>query len=61
MYLKDQFLGQYYLTLTYNHLFYQIDDLDFASFADGNTPHSCLSDMISVLGLLKGFIDKMFH
>ena len=30
-------------------LFYDIDDLDFASFADGNIPYSCLSDMISVL------------
>ena len=27
-------------------LFYVIDDLDFASFADDNTPYSCLSDMI---------------
>ena len=34
-------------------LFYDIDDLDFASFADGNTPYSCLSDMISVLDSLK--------
>ena len=29
--------------------FYDIDDLDFARFADGNIPYSCLSDMISVL------------
>ena len=42
------------------HLFYDIDDLDFASFADDNTPYSCLSDMISVLGHLKGGIDKIF-
>ena len=41
-------------------LFYDIDDLDFASFADDNTPYSCLSDMISVLGQLKGGIDKIF-
>ena len=40
-------------------LFYDIDDLDFASFADGNTPYSCLSDMISVLGQLKGGIAKI--
>ena len=40
-------------------LFYDIDDLDFASFADNNTPYSCLSDMISVLGQLKGGIDKI--
>ena len=60
MYLKDQFLGHYYLTLTYVIFFYDIDDLDFASFADDNTPYSCLSEMISVLGELKGGIDKIF-
>ena len=41
-------------------LFCDIDDLDFASFADDNTPYSCLSDMISVLGQLKGGINKIF-
>ena len=41
-------------------LFYDIDDLDFASFADDNTPYSCLLDMISVLGQLKGGIDNIF-
>ena len=60
VYLKDQFLGHYYLTLTYVIFFYDIDDLDFASFADDNTPYSCLSEMISVLGELKGGIDKIF-
>ena len=41
-------------------LFYDIDDLAFASFADDITPYSCLSDTISVLGQLKGGIDKIF-
>ena len=41
-------------------LFYEIDDLDFASFPDENTPYSCLSDMISVLGYFKGGTDKTF-
>ena len=41
-------------------LFYDIDDLDFASFADENTPYYCLSDMISVLGQPKGGINKIF-
>ena len=41
-------------------LFYDTDDLDFASFADGNIPYSCLPDMKSVLGQLKGGIDKIF-
>ena len=34
-------------------LFYDIDNLYFASFADNSTPYSCLSDMMSVLGQLK--------
>ena len=42
------------------YLFYDIDDLDFASFADDSTPYSCSSDMISVLWQLKGGIDKIF-
>ena len=41
-------------------LFYDIDDLDFATFPDENTSYSCLSDMISVHGQLKGGIDKIF-
>ena len=41
-------------------LFFDIDVLDFASFADGNTPYSCLLHMISVLGQSKGGIDKIF-
>ena len=36
-------------------LFYNNDDLDFASFADSNTPYSCLSNVI------KGGINKIFH
>ena len=41
-------------------LFYDIDDLDLACFADDNTPYSCLSDMISVFGQLKRGIAKIF-
>ena len=41
-------------------LFYDIDDQDSARFADENTPYSSLSDMISVLGQLKGGIDEIF-
>ena len=44
-------------------LFYDIDDIDFASFADDNTPYSwysCISNMRSVLGQFKGGIDKIF-
>ena len=52
-------MGHYYLTL--NDFFYNINDLDSTSLADDNTPYSCLSDMISVLGQLKGGIDEIFY
>ena len=53
-------MGHCYLTLTYDirDLFYDIDELDFA---DDNTPYSCLSDMISVLGQLKEVLIKYFN
>ena len=38
-------------------LFYDIDDLDFSSFTDGNIPYSCLSIILSVLEQFKGNID----
>ena len=61
VYHKDQFLGHKLLFNAYIcDLFYDIDDLEFARFADDNTPYSCLSDMISVLGQLKAGIDKIF-
>ena len=58
-YLKGRILGPLLFNAYICDLFYDIDDLDFASFADDNTPYSCLSDMISVLGQLKGGIDKI--
>ena len=56
---QGSILGSLLFNVYICDLFYDIDDLDFASFADDNTPYSCLSDMISVLGQLKGGIDKM--
>ena len=53
-------MSHYCLTLICD-LFYGIDDLDFASFANDNTPYSCLADMISVLGHFEGGIDKIFN
>ena len=58
--LQGSILGSLLFNAYICDLFYDIDDLDFASFADDNTPYSCLSDMISVLGQLKGGIDKIF-
>ena len=59
MYLKNQFLGQLFKAYICD-LFYDINDLDFESFADHNTLYLCLSDMLSVSGQLKGGIDKIF-
>ena len=41
-------------------IFYDINDLDFESFADYDIPYYCLLDMISVLGHLYRGIDKIF-
>ena len=57
---QGSILGPLLFNASICDLFYDIDDLDFASFADGSTPYSCLSDMISVLVQLKGGIDKIF-
>ena len=50
--LQGSIFGHYYLTLTYMIIFYDINDLDFESFTDYDTPYYCLLDMISVLGHL---------
>ena len=60
---KNRFLCVYYHVHAMPNVPYHVllkDDLDLASFADVNTPYSYLSDMISVLGQLKGGIDKIF-
>ena len=59
--LQGSILGSLLFNAYICDLFYDIDDLDFASFADDNTPYSCLSDMISVLEQLKGGIGKILY
>ena len=57
---KGSILGPLVFSAYICDLFYDIDDLDFSSFANDNIPYSSLSDMISFLGQLKGGIDKTF-
>ena len=47
---QGSILGPLLLNAYTSDLFYDIDDLDFASFTDDNTPYSCLSETMSVLG-----------
>ena len=57
---QESVLGPRLFNAYIRDLFYDIEDLDFTSFADDNTPYSCVSDMISVLEQLKGGVDKIF-
>ena len=40
--------------------FFEVRDLEYACFADGTTPYSCLLEMIPILGKLEKGIQSMF-
>ena len=42
-------------------LFYDVNNLKHASFADSNTPSTCSPDIIFILETLKKGIDKVFE
>ena len=53
--------GSTLLFIIFCDLFHDIKDLEYASFADDNTPYSCSPDAISVLETLKKDIGKTFE
>ena len=57
---QESILGPLLFNAYIYDLFYEIDDLDFVSFTNDNTPYSCLSDTIPVLAQLEGGIGKIF-
>ena len=56
----ESILGLLLFNANISDCFQDIYDPDFSCFADDNTPYSCLSDTISVLGQHKGRIDSIF-
>ena len=56
----ESILGLLLFNAYISDCFQDIYDPDFSCFADDNTPYSCLSDTISVLGQHKGRIDSIF-
>ena len=59
MYPKVQYWDHIYLTLIYV-IFFEVRDLEYASFADDTTPCICLPEMIPILEKLKKGIQSMF-
>ena len=55
---QESILGPQLFNTYMCDLFYDIDDLDSASFADDNTSYSCLSDMYLFLNNLKEVLIK---
>ena len=41
-------------------LFFEVRDLEYASFADDTTPYTCLTGMIPILQKLEKVIKSMF-
>ena len=60
MYPKIQSWNHFYLTLiSFFDLFFEVRDLEYASFADDTTSYSFLLEMISTLGKLEKGIQSM--
>ena len=50
--LRDSILGPLLFNTYICDLFFEVRDLEYASFADDTTPYSCLPEMIPILGKL---------
>ena len=58
--LRDSILGPLLFNTYICDLFFEVRDLEYASFADDTTPYSCLPEMIPILGKLGKGIRSMF-
>ena len=57
---QGSILGPLLLNAYICDLFFSWRDLEYASFADDTTPHSCLSEIIPILEKLEKGIESMF-
>ena len=57
---QGSILGQILFNAYICDLFFEVGDLEYASFADGTTPCSCLPEMIPILKKLEKGIQSMF-
>ena len=58
MYVKVQFWDHFYLTSIYV-TFFEVRDVEHASFPDDITPYTCLPEMISILEKLEKGIQSI--
>ena len=58
--LRDSILGPLLFNTYICDLFFEVRDLEYASFADDTTPYSCLPEMIPILEKLEEVIQSMF-
>ena len=57
---QGSILGQILFNAYICDLFFEVGDLEYASFADDTTPYSCLPQMIPILEKLEKGIQSMF-
>ena len=58
---QGSILGTLFFNAYICDLFFEVKDLEYASFADDTTPYSCLPKMITILEKREKVIQSMFH